>query len=310
MSFKDYLDDPCDMPSLSSSTARDLLKTAPKRVWWGTKRLNPAYTPKRANQFDLGTAAHTVLIGHGSRLAVGPFDAWRSKEAKAFKAEAYEREHTPVLESDLERVMDMAEAAREQFAESPDIGFMFREPVQGVKHEASIFWREMNVANRCRPDLLALRTTEPPIIVHYKTTKVVLSSRALPRHAADQGWHLIAAHYDAGLKALTGHDPLQFFAIQEVDPPHLTMVTELSKPFFGTGEMRRSRALKIWGRCTNSGIWPAHVTRTVQIDIPPWFETQEIADKDAERAVLDSEGKDPLDTMLHWQAPSGWTPST
>ena len=309
MTFKEYLDDPCDEPSLSSSTVRALLKTAPKRVWTETKRLNPAYEEKRDPKFDLGTAAHTALIGHGQRMVIVPFDAYRSSAAKAMRDEAYNQDKTPVLESNMDRVTAMAEAAREQFAQNSDIGFMFQDDAQGVKHETSVFWREINVANRCRPDLLALRATAVPIIVHYKTTQVMLGDAGLKRLASDQGWHLIHSHYHAGLKALTGHDPKQFFAVQEVQPPYLTMVTDLSNAFEGTGDMRRGRALKIWARCVATGNWPGHFTRTKTIDIPPWFESKQIADKDAEEAILQREGKDPLDTMMHWQAPEGWKPS-
>ena len=69
--------------------------------------------------------------------------------------------------------------------------------------EASLFWRDTGVACRCRPDWMHLESAS---IVHYKTTAVSLAADAMERHAADQGWDLIAAHYGAGIKALTGRD--------------------------------------------------------------------------------------------------------
>ena len=82
MPFAEYLADPCDMPSLPSSTVRELLQTAPLAVWTRTKRLNPDAEEEHRTAFDLGTAAHALLIGGGDRIEVIPFDSYRKAEAK------------------------------------------------------------------------------------------------------------------------------------------------------------------------------------------------------------------------------------
>ena len=308
MDFPTYLADPADMPSLSSSTVKALLQTAPKRVWYETKRLNPAAPDKRKRQFALGTAAHAVLVGMGEKIKLVPYKSFQTKDAKAMRDEAYDRGHTPILEGEMDRVNEMAHAGIEAFAEDPDIGHLFGKNADSVIREGSIFWREMNIACRCRPDLLLLGATSRPIIVHYKTTNNQITTPGLSRYAAELGWEFTAAHYEAGLKALTGHDPVQYFAFQESQPPYLTRVLKLQDAFTGSGRMRRQRAMQIWARCTATNIWPGFINRAIEISVPPWHETQQIAEKDAEQAIERAEGKDPLDLALHWQAPSEWRP--
>ena len=306
MDFPTYLADPADMPSLSSSLVKALLETAPKRVWFETKRLNPAAQDKQSRTFALGTAAHAQLVGMGEKIVPVPYDSFRSKDAKAMRDEAYKQGHTPVLEEEMDRVIEMAEAGIEGFAQNPDIGHIFRDHADSVIREGSVFWRERNIACRCRPDLMLLVATSDPLVVHYKTTDTKISTSGMPRYAAGLGWEFIGSHYEAGIKALTGRDPQQFFALQESQPPYLTRVFKLQPAFTAAGRMRRDRAMQIWQRCTKTNNWPGHINRTIEISVPPWHESTQIAEKDAEEAIKQAEGKDPLDIALHWQAPPGW----
>ena len=58
MSFSDYLADPADSPSASSSILRSLTETAPAKVRLQSPRLNPEYQERHSTEFDIGTAAH------------------------------------------------------------------------------------------------------------------------------------------------------------------------------------------------------------------------------------------------------------
>ena len=310
MDFPTYLADPADMPSLSSSIVKSLLQTAPKRVWTSTKRLNPMAEDKRKTEFDIGTAAHAELVGMGEKIDVLHFDSFRKADAKAARDAAYKAGHTPLLAHNMDRVTEMAEAGRMQFAQNPDIGFVFAEErFSGIRSEASIFWRELNTACRCRPDWLVLQASGPPLVIHYKTTDsggnspITPMSPSMSRFAANMGWDLTAAHYGNGVKALTGRDPRQFFAVQEAVPPYLTAVFEVNDAFTANAAMRRDRALYVWSRCVATNNWPGHFNRTIVLAPPPWHENALIAEKDAEQAIITVEGKDPIDLAFHWQAP-------
>ena len=282
MSFADYLRDPAPEPSVTAGILRELLTGTPRHVLERTPRLNANAVAETKEAFDLGSAAHAQFVGHGAALDVIPVDNWRTNAAKAARLDSYFRGHTPILEKDFARVSEMADAAQAQFGQHAEIGRL----LAGMHREDTIIWNEVGVTNRCRPDFL---DPDRAIIVHYKTTATRLSPAALPRYAAGAGWDLTAAHYAAGVKAITGHEPRQFFAVQENTPPYLGVVLELDPIFVACGSMCRELALVIWARCLRENVWPGYPSGTLRLDCPPWHEAMMTAWKDA--ALEDGETK-------------------
>ena len=299
MTFADYLADPADSPSLTSSIARALLEHAPLRVWYDTPRLNPDAERENKAAFDLGTAVHAVLTGEGDEIAVIDADDYRTKDAKAARDAAYAAGQTPILKGNMASVEAMAGAARHQLGANADTAAVMDSP--DTAREASVFWREGGVSCRCRPDFYDRATNT---IVHFKTTGTSVSMHGLARYAASSGWDITAAHYAAGMRALTGSEPRQLFAVQETAKPHLLMVAELDPAFYENAQMRRDRALTVWGRCLASGQWPGFPVHTITIELPEWHERNSIAAKDAEQEIAQS-GKDILDLCYRWQSPEG-----
>lgn len=301
MSFPAYLADPADRPSVTSSIIRKLLETAPRAVWEDNRRLNPEYEEKEERKFDLGKAAHAQWVGEGEPIVVIEADSFRSAAARAERDEAYLVGHTPVLAKEMDRVCAMADEAAEFFGAHPGTG----PHIGRAKREASLFWREAAVTCRCRPDFFALGAElgDPPIIIHYKSTGTTINPHGLARFAANQGWDMIAAHYHAGVLALTGKASTQLFAIQENIPPYLGIVAELDHAFVATAEMRRQRAMHIWARCLDTGNWPRHANMTIKLSPPPWHENALIEQKDQEESFRLASGQDPFDVMQVWQAP-------
>ena len=296
--FPDYLADPADEPSLTSSLVRNILSTAPRKVWENTPRLNGNAVAKTSDRFDLGTTAHGLFIGVGGNLIVIDADSYRSKEAKAIRDQAYADGKTPVLRKDFERADAMATAALAELGEHEDIGPILKE---GIMREPTFIWREAGVWCRCRPDLWDEATNT---VIHYKTTGTELSPNTISGFAARSGWDLTAAHYEAGIMSHTGKAPRQLFAVQETEAPHMVLVIELGSVFMEVAKMRRKRALTVWGRCLASNIWPAWPTKTLILDCPEWHERQMTDAKDADRHG----DVDLLDLCRRWQAPEGWQP--
>ena len=283
MSFAAYLSDPAPEPSITAGILRELLTGTPRHVWERTPRLNPNATRESKSAFDLGSAVHALFVGHGAELDVITADNWRTNAAKDQRVASYQAGHTPILEKDFARVEAMAAAATEQFGQHAEIGPL----LSSMQREATILWHELGVRNRCRPDLFVADRAEhggitlTPAIVHYKTTATRLNPAALPRFAAGQGWDLTAAHYAAGVKALTGHEPRQFFAVQENTPPYLGIVLELDPIFVACGTMNRELALGIWAKCLRENAWPGYHSRTLRLECPPWHESMMTDWKDA-----------------------------
>ena len=301
MDFATYLSDPAPEPSLSSSTVRDLLETAPRKVWETSRRLNPDWKEETARQFDLGKAAHGVFVGHGDPIRVIDFDSYRKAEAKEERDAAYAVGAIPVLAKEMDRVTAMAAEAERQFGDVRGIG-----PRLGLAlREASIFWMEAGVTCRSRPDFFIPPEDydrKKPVILHYKTTGATISPYVMARFAANQGWDMIAAHYEAGVENLTGIRPEQIFLVQENVPPYLCMAVALDDLFLRNAYLRRRRALTIWAHCVGSGVWPGHSADIITLELPGWHENNVIAAKDHD----ESQASEPLNTALHWQAPQGW----
>lgn len=295
MDFKTYLADPADEPSLTSSLARALLSTAPRKVWEETKRLNKDAKPKDKTAFDLGTAAHEYFTSDGVGVVELDFKAFNTNAAKEARDAVRAAGKTPILKANMGRVKAMAVAAWEQMEQNqeeiPDL--------RAADPETSIFWQEDGVTCRARPDFYNI---EADVMYHYKTTAVKLSELALAKHAANSKWHLTAAHYAAAGQALTGRPTRQVFIVQEVDAPHLLITCELDATFMETGIMRRRRALYLWGRCLTNKMWPGFTSHTVKLEMPEWEERNETDAKDAENDAS-SVGKDLLDIATRWQAP-------
>lgn len=300
MPFAEYLADPCDRPSLTSGIVRDLLVKAPRRVWQETPRLNPNAQPTQKTTFDLGSATHALFTGSGDPIRVIDADAFNTKDAKAARDAAYRAGQTPILAKHMSRVEAMAEAARDQIQQNPDIGQFFTPNSRDeLVPEATITWSEGGVMHRCRPDFYHPIEN---VVIHYKTTDTMISPATLARYAAGAGWHLTAAHYRAGAKALAGTEPRQFFAIQETAPPHMMLVAEMDATFLGTAAMRRDRSIEIWARCLRDNTWPGMLSRTIRLECPEWLERDMIAEKDAEEAAKAAD-LDLLDLATRWQAP-------
>ena len=301
MSFKTYLADPAPEPSITSSLVRELLQTAPRRAWQNCSRLNPDYMAEEKGIFDLGSAAHALLVGGGAEIAVIDANDWRTKVAKEQRAAAYAAGKTPIKINDMRRVERMAAAADSQFDRSPEIGPL----IGGSIREGTIFWKEAGVTCRCRPDMYRRHDTEPggvsPVVIHYKTTGITISPFTLSKYAAGLGWEMTAAHYAAGVKALTGEEPRQFFAVQETTPPHLCLVAELDKAFLELGQQRRARALNIWAWCLQNNQWPGWPPGTVVLEAPAWHENVAIQQRDAEQDAIDA-GGDLLLQADDWKA--------
>lgn len=307
MDFPAYLGDPMPEPSLTSSLVKDLLSTAPRKVWQNTKRLNKDAQDARKTEFDLGTAAHAMFTGSGEPIVVIDAADFRSKAAKEQREQAYALGKTPILKKDMARVDAMATAALEQFGENPDIGKFFNSPMGAeTLREATIMWSEAGAMHRCRPDFYHL---EENVVIHYKTTGVSISPNELSKYAANMGWYLTAAHYAAGAKMLTGNAPKQYFAVQETTAPHLCIVAELDATFMANAEMRRARAITIWAKCLRENNWPGFPNRTVKLECPEWLERNLIADKDAEQDAINN-GTDLLEMARAWSAPDWQPPAT
>ena len=159
-----YHDDPCVVPSLSSSIAQILLRESPRKAWFNHPKLNPDYREQHDGKFDIGTAAHAVLLEDDqSKIVIVQADDWRSKAAKQARGDAYAEGKTPLLERHNAAVMQMVEVAKE-FIVSSEIADYWNDS----ESELAGIALEDGVWLRCLFDRI---TANRRVIFDYKTSE-------------------------------------------------------------------------------------------------------------------------------------------
>jgi hypothetical protein len=253
-----------DKTSISSTGLRDLLDPGCP-AQFKHDRDNPRPAKK---EFDLGHAAHALILGDGPKLEVVEGARWDTNAAKA-KVKALRAEGAvPLKEHEMEQVQAMAEAIRRH----PLAGPLFA-PGNGVA-ERSIFWthRETGVRVRVRPDWLIVRP-DVAAVVDLKTTPDA-SPAAISRAIASYSYHQQGALYVDGVYA--AYDPADvrfFFAFQSKKAPYLVTVRELKDQDQDIGRARNEKALRIYADCVANDEWPdwtGPVTEIPQIGMPTW----------------------------------------
>lgn len=254
-----------DRNSISSTGLRKLLAPGCP-AQFKHDRDNPQPHKK---EFDLGHAAHLMVLGEGPELAVIDYPDWRKKDAQAERNEAYADGKVPLLTKDFEMVTAMAAAIRQH----PLAGPLFA-PGSGVA-ERSIFWTDPATGIRCRvrPDYLK-QLPGLTLAVDYKTiTKA--DPETISKAIRDHGYHQQDALYVDGIEAAgLAPDGCRFlFVFQQKTAPYLITVRELDQQSRDIGRAKNQRALRLFADCTATGIWPdwtGPVDDIPQISLPTW----------------------------------------
>jgi hypothetical protein len=265
ISAADYHRDPCIEPSLSSSIAKKICLESARHAQHDHPRLNPDAAHENGEHFDIGTAAHALLLEGAGPIAIIDAPDWRTKAAKEARDVAYAAGLTPLLAGRWADVQALVAAARVQLAQHTDGGaemFLDGQP------EQTLVWLEGDVWCRARVDWL-----RPGAIDDFKTAESAEPDR-WARQMFAYGFDLQAAWYLRGLKALTGIDGVFRFAVIEREPPHVLSVVGLSPSSMTIGEKKVLYALDVWQRCLKAGQWPGYPTRTCWIDLPAWEEAR------------------------------------
>ncbi|MCW7941617.1 hypothetical protein AAW14_06095 [Streptomyces hygroscopicus] len=253
-----------DKTSISSSGLRALLAPGCPAQFKYDRDNPPA--PKR--EFDLGHAAHRLVLGEGEELEPLNFDNYLTKAAKAARDEAREAGAVPLLAHEWEQVQAMAEAIRQH----PIAGPLFA-PGTG-RAELSLYWTDPATGIRCRvrPDWLK----EMPglaLAVDYKSCRDA-SPDAISRAIRDHSYHQQDAMYVDGIWAVLKPLDVRFiFVFQSKTAPYLVTVRELADQDRDIGRARNERALRLYADCIANDEWPdwtGPVDQIPQIGMPTW----------------------------------------
>lgn len=258
-----YHADPCAEPSLSNSVAQLLIDSSPLHAWTAHPRLNPKHVRKTAAKLlDFGSACHRLVLGEGAEIVEVRADAFRTKEAKAARDEAYLLDQIPLLSKDLDRARALAEAAHFQLGNTLD---GFSAEVVVAAHGPGGWERIM--LDGLSPNGLTL--------VDYKTTEAGAgaSASAFAKTAGNMGYDFQEAFYRKvytnALPALQGR--IEFlFIVQEARPPFALSVLRISEPDVHVAERKVDAAREAWGKCRALNQWPGYPRGVQIVNLPQW----------------------------------------
>lgn len=247
-----YHGDICEGPSISSSGLRTIETKSPAH-YWCTSALNPERVPQEPNEaFDLGKAAHTLLLSEGGfaeQFVVSPYDDFRTKAAQQWRDEVRSFGRVVITEKMLDQIRGMAKS----LSQTPEIAAGLFDGL--VEH--SIFWQDTRTGIwlKSRPDVIPRADA---VLVDLKTTTDA-SPRAVDRTVADyrydvQGW--LAAE---GMRQVAGITVTEFLLVfVEKTPPYAVTITMVDPGFMELAGRHTRRALDTFAACLKSGEWPSY----------------------------------------------------
>lgn len=257
-----------DRGSLSSSGARMLLPPSCPALFRHAQ--DTPQEPKKT--YELGTAAHKLVLGEGPDLVQVDADKWTTNAVKAEVAAIRDEGGIPLKPAEYEQVHAMADALRRH----PIAAALF-DPARG-KPEQSLFWRDRptGVMRRARFDWLPDARSGRLIIPDYKTCRSA-EPAALARAVEEFGYHQQDDWYRAAARALgLADDTAAFvFVCQEKTPPYVVTVVEMDATARRIGAARNRRALEVFAECTATGVWPGYSDEIAYLSLPTWAENRD-----------------------------------
>lgn len=258
-----YHADPCDVPSLSASISKIIVSKSPAHAWLAHPRLNPNFQTEENGRFDIGSAAHALLLEGENRMRPLDFDDWRTKASKEERDQARAEGLYPILRHQYEAVHTMAEAARKAIAECQEFGYR----LEDCMTEKTIIWHEPD-GTRCRmrADII---TNDRKVIVDYKTCDNA-NPESFVRQIANMGYDLQGAFYKKGVAEEFGTDAKFLLLAQEIEPPYSCTFIGLPPAFLFLGAAKMRYAMATWAECMATGQWPGYGSRIHWVEPPAW----------------------------------------
>lgn len=284
-----YHADPCPEPSLSASIATKLCLDSAAHGYQAHPRLNPAAVDDDAEHFDIGTAAHALLLEGQKDVAIIDAPDWRTKAAREARELARAAGKTPLLArlwADVQAMVGAARCQLDRFRDGSERMFTDGQP------EQTLIWVDQLTGQPkadvwCRARLDWLRQDGGRgfdrgfAIDDYKSTSATANPETWCRTMFTHGSDLQAAWYVRGLRKLTGVDDITFrFCVQETYPPYALSVIALGPDALVLAEKKCRYALEVWRDSLATGDWRGYPRRTCYATLPAaheawWLEREQ-----------------------------------
>ncbi len=250
---------------ISKSGIVKLLRS-PRHYW--AAYLDPEREPfEETTAMKIGSAAHKLILepddfyDEFTRMPakVEGMNANRKdyKEAKA----VLEEKGLTVLKKDQ---MQMVEKMADRVHAHPEAGPM----LSGGLAEQSFYWidQDTGVLCKCRPDYWI-----PGIALPDLKTTTDARDDEFAKSCGKFTYHIQAAFYADGVKALTGDDMHMPFIAVEKELPYELNVFWIEPADVSLGRSEYKRALEIYAECVEKDDWPGYPTKVRTISLPGWY---------------------------------------
>ena len=281
---KQYFAEPCPAPALTNSGIKTLLAKTPADFAYEHPAITPD-SPEAASTAAkrLGDVCHQLALGKGRGIAIGEFDAWRSKEAKEFKADAEANGLTPIIREKYDDAMAMASIMKAKIAATlkwigakdglvePDGGWPYETEVviAWTEETASgpIFCRAM-IDVWCEDLLVAL---DPKFSDRFYV--------GIERHMTNMSWDQQAAFYTRGIEALLpgAAGRVTFANIMVSDKePHRSRRVMIEEAWRYSCQLEIEKAIGLFAMYLKAGTWPEFPDGVETLNAPPWLLAQRL----------------------------------
>lgn len=269
-----YREDPCPEPSLNRTIAQTALFRSLERA----RALHPRLTdpddvdcvdeddgdePRITRAMDIGSAAHALAFGVGSKIAVVHARNWRTKEAREARKAARAVAEIPLLEKEYRRAKAMADRSGPVITALLE-GSVVAEAMVCVQDNNG-FWRRILI-DRARADMR--------VLIDFKTTGMAAS----PSEACDaigaSKHYFQEAFYRRVLDLIDpdGRGRRRFcFLFQEQEPPFPVTLVETDEAYRSLGDEQVEAACNLWDRALATGEWPGHSLGPHIATPKPWL---------------------------------------
>jgi hypothetical protein len=295
----DYHADPCKTPSASSSILKIMDTHSPRHAMTAHPRLNKHYAPMVATKFDLGTAGHALILGDETDFAILEYADYKKTAARAERDDARAQGIIPILSHQWDEVRRMADAVIPQL-EAHELGNF----LVGATPTMTLVFETQGVL--CRT-LLDWHPPEPETALVWgdlKTTSDGANPDNVWRRLVGTGADLQNAMHRRAVHAHYGDGNRRFVNLMvETTVPYAVSVVEFNAAARALADHRLDRALHRWRHCLANNRWPGYSSHVVEVEPPPWAETDMVA-REQREAVAAADGRDLLKEMMDWQAPN------
>ncbi len=272
--IEEYHNDPCEVPSLSSSIAKLLIDKSALHAHAAHPRLGGEKYESTAAQ-DAGTLIHRLLLGAGKDIETIDADDYRTNAAKVARDAAKAAGRIPVLARVLEEALAAALVLQKRLGE-------FGVALSGAS-EVPVAWAERVFLSDAE---VQCRAMFDHVIwsggKFYDVKKITCAHPdACARAIATYGYDLQLAAYRRAFAAIRPEFEDRVIGeliFVEMEPPYAVLPVKPDGAYRAMGEKRWQLAVERWHACTKYNRWPGYATEPVFVSPPPWALAKAVAE--------------------------------